>query len=126
MSSLKKFHPDGSKTAGYCIALAETRNFKARAKLIGKYVPRFYKLANKRGLITAGEKSQITKYEKALRHADNLHPLRGAMAVALSDKWFEASPLTGSGNKRRHYRRPIRIPAIQMRGLGDSVTMTII
>jgi hypothetical protein len=82
----------GSLTAGYTIARCENRAWKRRAKACGKFVPACARIARKKMFITAGEKSTIVKYEKALRYADHLFPLRGQAAKDLRDKWFEASP----------------------------------
>jgi hypothetical protein len=114
----------GSLTAGYVIARAETRRLKKRAKILSKYVSFFSRIANTDGFVTAAEKGLITKYEKALRYADHLFPLRGRNAIVLKDKWFEASPLI-NGNSR-HYKKPIRIPALQIRGIGDNAKLTIL
>jgi hypothetical protein len=126
--SIPKYYLDGplkgSLTAGYMIARNETKQLKQRARVIAKFVPFFSRIATKKNFVTAAEKGLITKYEKALRHADHLFPLRGKNAIDLKDKWFECSPWIEK--KQRNYKHPIRIPAIQLRGIGDNAKLTII
>ena len=114
----------GSLTAGYTIARCENRAWKRRAKACGKFVPACARIARKKMFLTAGEKSAIVKYEKALRYADHLFPLRGQAAKDLRDKWFEASPNIADGTRR--YKRPICIPAIQLRGIGTDAKLTVL